>query len=268
MLNFASTEINEWRETNHDFQYVSPTLPIAQGAKPGAVKILAEKISVPSGSAEIERSRIVAHLEKSLASFSATLVTGRVGTGKTALAASFAKQKNYRVAWYKTEATDGDWEVFASYLAETLRSLQSDYQLSEAGARVPERSELTVTEFLAAQFAALVTDKPLLIVLDDLHSVFDASWFAEFFNALLSLPMPNVRLLLLARSAPPLPLWRLRSKHVLDVIDEKLLAFTTAETTELFQSYGLSEKASLVAHKRAYGRIVKLREIAVKKSIR
>jgi hypothetical protein len=100
-----------------------------------------------------------------------------------------------------------------------------------------------------------------------LHSVYDADWFVEFFNALLALPTANVRVLLLARSAPPFPLWRLRSKHVLDVVDEKLLAFTVPETIELFRNYRLSENAARVAHKRAYGRIAKIKEIAEKKRI-
>jgi ATP/maltotriose-dependent transcriptional regulator MalT len=128
-----------------------------------------------------------------------------------------------------------------------------------------EAENLSVTESLAARFAAVETEKPLLVVLDDLHSVYDSDWFGEFFNALLSLPTPNVQVLMLARSAPSFPLWRMRSKHTLDVVDEKLLAFTVPETIELFRNYQLSENAARVAHKRAYGRIAKLKEIAEKK---
>jgi ATP/maltotriose-dependent transcriptional regulator MalT len=265
MLNFASNELIELSEINYNFDYASTSIT----RKTDAVKILAEKISLPVMRAEVERQRLFTHLDKSLAQFSSTLVTGRTGTGKTTLAADFAKQKNYAVAWYNTETTDSDWKVFLGYLTESLRRCQTESKsLWQYGTSFAETENLSVTESLAARFALIEAEKPLLIVLDDLHSVFDADWFGEFFNALLSLPTPNVRLLMLARTAPPFPLWRLRSKHVLDVVDEKLLAFTVPETIELFQKYQLSENAARAAHKRAYGRIAKLREIAEKKVVR
>lgn len=262
MLNFASHEQIESSEINYNFDSAPTAIP----RKTEVMKILTEKISLPATEAEIERQRLFAHLEKSLAHFSSTLVTGRVGTGKTALALDFARQKNYSVAWYKIETTDTDWKIFYGYLARSLRQ----FQVADApeSCLTDEIENISVTDCLAALFSTVETDKPLLIVLDDLHSVYDADWFAEFFNALVSLPTQNVRLLMLARSAPPFPLWRLRSKHVLDVVDEKLLAFTLPETIELFHNYHLSEKAARVAHKRAYGRVAKLREIAEKKAIR
>lgn len=274
MLNFASNELSDLRENNNSFDFVSHS----KQSKPSRIKILAEKICVPQVSEEetsivVRRPRLFAHLEKSLAHFSATLLTGRTGTGKTALAAEFArhvaqKEDASRVAWYKTETTDGEWKVFLSYFAESLLAAAANdceaLRPNHIDAPVFVDKE-SVTDALAAQFAALDEEKPLLIVLDDLHSVFDADWFAEFFNALLSLPAPNVRLLMLARSQPSFPLWRLRSKHALDVMDEKLLAFTPEETVEFFRNYSLSQNAAQFAHKSAYGRIAKIKEIAEKK---
>jgi hypothetical protein len=40
--------------------------------------------------------------------------------------------------------------------------------------------------------------------------------------------------MMLARGMPPAPLWRLRSKHTLSVIEEVTLACTFAEVAELF----------------------------------
>ncbi|HXG83907.1 MAG TPA: AAA family ATPase [Pyrinomonadaceae bacterium] len=259
MLNFASHELDDWRETNQTFEQ----FPAPSKKKIETVKILADKIVIPVVSAEIARPRLSAHLKKSLRNFSATLVTGRAGTGKTAFAADFIRQNAYSAAWYKADTTDTDWKVFLQYLSESLRPYKSE-AVTEAGENKQSTNaeSQSVTESLAAQFAVLDTEKPLLVVLDDLHSVFDADWFGEFFNGLLSLPAPNVRLLLLARAAPSFPLWRLRSKQVLDVMDEKLMAFTLEETIKLFQKYKLPRKAARLAHKRAYGRIAKLKEVA------
>lgn len=262
MLNFASNEQIESGEINYNFDYAAPTV----ARKTNPVKMLAEKISLPVLEAQVERQRLFTHLEQSLTQFSSTLITGRVGTGKTALALDFAKQKNDAVAWYKIETSDSDWKVFLGYLTQSLQKFQIDDLSAKQNENFfAEIENLPVTDALAVLFSTVEAEKPLLVVLDDLHSVYDTEWFAEFFNALLSLPTSNVRLLMLARSAPPFPLWRLRSKHVLDVVDEKLLAFTAPETIEFFQSYGLSEKAARASHKSAYGKVAKLKEIAEKK---
>jgi len=261
MLNFASHELNDWRETSQTFEYISAP----KTTKTTTAKILAEKILIPAATAEIVRPRLSARLEKSLQNFSATLITGRAGTGKTAFAADFARQNRYDVAWYKTDSTDSKWKVFLGYLSECLRAFKSETAPEAKDSKQSANAEtLTVTESLAEQFATLDTAKPLLLIIDDLHSVFDADWFDEFFNALISLPSANVKLLLLARSLPSFPLWRLRSKQVLDVLDEKMLGFTMQETIELFESRRLSVGSARLAQSNAYGRIAKLREIAEK----
>jgi ATP/maltotriose-dependent transcriptional regulator MalT len=282
MLNFASHELGELRESDAsglDFaraNAAASTKKPSPAKKMSAVKIIADKIRLPQAGQQeaahaVRRPRLFAHLEKSLAHFSATLITGRTGTGKTALAADYARRGLERgdfaaVAWYKPDATDAEWATFFSYFTESLRSVcapeRSVESKSEKKARVENES---VTDALARQLGALDEEKPLLIVLDDLHTVFDLDWFAEFFGALLSLPAPNVRVLLLARSQPPFPLLRLRSKHALDLVDEKLLAFTTDETVEFFKNYKLPQSTARTAHKIAYGKIAKLKEIAEKK---
>ena len=45
---------------------------------------------------------------------------------------------------------------------------------------------------------------------------------------------------MLSRSKPPTPIWRMRSKQVLNVIDEKLLAFSAAEANEFFTHRGVN----------------------------
>jgi ATP/maltotriose-dependent transcriptional regulator MalT len=103
-----------------------------------------------------------------------------------------------------------------------------------------------------------------LIVIDGVHNVFDADWFSEFFTTLLYSLTPDVHLILLSRSNPPLPLWRLRSKQVLGVIDEKLLAFTLLETQELFEKFSLPEEKTFQAFGKTFGRISRLKEFIEK----
>ena len=262
MMNFASQELSEWRESNNHYEFIPPNAERKSSIKVDSIKLFADKLRVPPVAEPIARPRLTEHLEKSLAQFSATLICGRAGTGKTALAADFARQSGCCVAWYKVETAENDWKVFSRYLSASLDLNCSDADFHPAS----NAMEVSVTsESLAAQFVA-AEEKPVLIVLDDLHSIFDADWFGDFFNGFVPLLAPNVRLLLIARTLPPLQLWRLRSKQILGVMDEKLLSFTQEETIELFRKHKLPPSAARSAHKFTYGKIARLEEIIEKKS--
>jgi ATP/maltotriose-dependent transcriptional regulator MalT len=97
-----------------------------------------------------------------------------------------------------------------------------------------------------------------LLVLDGIHHLFDANWFGGFFNILQPSVSETADLLLLCRSKPPNPLWRLRSKQQLDVIDEKTLAFDRDETILLLQQVGRSQAEAARIHAETFGRVSKL----------
>lgn len=263
MMNFASQELSEWRESNNYYEFSPPSAEKKNVIKADSVKLFADKLRIPKVAEPIARPRLMEHLGKSLTHFSATLIAGRAGTGKTALAADYARQSDGCVAWYKVETADSDWRVFSRYLSSSL-----DLNCSDPNSQT-ERGAMEVSatsESLSAQFVAAAEEKPVLIVLDDLHSVFDADWFGDFFNSFVPLLAPNVRLLLIARTLPPLQVWRLRSKQVLGVLDEKSLSFTENETIELFRKHKLSPSAARSAHRSTYGKIARLEEIIEKKS--
>jgi len=200
-------------------------------------------------------------LKKSLAQFPATLVSGRAGTGKTTIAAEFARDHAH-AAWFTVESSDIDWNIFAHYFATSV--LDAVNSKADVPSLIPDEihaSQSTIATFLINLFAEAETEllhDPLLIVLDGIHHLFDAEWFGEFFTLLLSSLPENTHLLLLCRSKPPNPLWRLRSKQQLNVIDEKLLAFDLAETVELMKITGQSRRVAEQAHSATFGRISKL----------
>lgn len=223
------------------------------------VHILREKLNVPKFDKLIDRPRLGETLERSVATFGATLLCGRAGSGKTALAAAFCERYS-RTGWYTVDGADAEWKIFAAYFASAV-SLDRKSKLLKAS---PDCNPTAMAEFLGNVFDGRSEGDPMLLVLDDIHRIFDADWFCEFFNLLLySLP-ENVQLLLLSRSKPPNPLWRLRSKQMLNVVDEKLLAFDQSETTLLYAGLGLPESAAKRARKESFGRISKLIQIAIR----
>jgi len=220
------------------------------------IHIFAEKLQIPQCKNSFERLRLIKLLEKNSEQFGATLITGRSGTGKTALASDFA-QKYEQVAWYSIGATDCNWKVFSSHLQasfnESCLTLKSNDNFNAMETEIAR-----FVESLFSRLSIIGKKKPLLIVLDDVHHIFDCDWFNNFFSTLIYSLTPDTHLLMLSRSQPPLPLWRLRSKQVLGVVEEKLLALTCEEIEDLYNEHGLSKEEAEKFYKESFGRISKL----------
>jgi ATP/maltotriose-dependent transcriptional regulator MalT len=136
----------------------------------------------------------------------------------------------------------------------------------ETLARLVEETEnVEDTPLLAEAFVYELLesgDTPLLIVIDDLHLVYDAPWVVPFFRRLLPLLPAEAHMLITGRSLPPAPLWRMRSKQTLCVIEEPNLAFTVEETKRLFKSYGLVDALASAALEQTHGRAAALDAVA------
>lgn len=241
-----------------DRPYEAETTPNSTPSTPkratSELPFIYQKICVPAFNDLIERPRIADFLERSTEQFRANLISGRAATGKTYAAADLAARYG-QVAWYSVDSTDINWQVFSNYLtaaiAPKVKFTGDDNNVGD------------IASYLNALFAAAaksVKKGNLLIVLDDLQHVFDASWFPEFFQLLLSSTLPNTHVLMLCRSKPPLPLWRMRSKHMLNVVDEKMLAFDEEETADLCRKFGLPENVSHRVPANAFGRAGKVAE--------
>jgi LuxR family maltose regulon positive regulatory protein len=221
--------------------------------------LLRDKLQIPSIGDILKRSRIDSLLERSIEQFPATLISGRAGTGKTALAASFVARFE-ETAWYTAESADMDWSNFSRYLAAAITGdTNCSAAYSPNADSVPTQSE--IASLMLRCFAPKTSGgsgRRSLLVLDDIHHVFDAEWFEDFLNLMLySLP-ENVHVIMLCRGQPDSPLWRLRSKQMLNVIDERTIAFTLDETKVLFATRGLPVAKAAAAHEESFGRVSKL----------
>lgn len=230
----------------------------------GEFHLIREKLKAPETGELIERPRLSTLLGKSVSQFPATLISGRAGTGKTCLVSTFARKMG-NVSWYSVESTDIEWTVFSTYFSACLSKNASGTGQSANAKRGREATQESIARFLLNCFSASYANRnegPSMIVFDDIHHIFDASWFDVFFNLLLySLP-PETHLMLLCRVKPPGPLWRLRSKQMLNVIDERVITFDAAETSELLSKFSLSETDLKEAQRTCFGRASSLLQFA------
>ena len=240
---------------------IETTTALPSKGERDCVHILSEKLEIPPCAGLVERPRLIEKLDRSLSHFAVTLVSGRAGTGKTSIAAAYARTRK-RAAWVTVESSDIDWNVFASYVAASaLRAVGSKKTVRDSPLAVTNSSSSAMAIFLYKIASVLETaegDHRPLLVLDGIHHLFDADWFSGFFNILQPSLSETADVLLLCRSRPPNPLWRLRSKQQHDVIDEKTLAFDRNETILLLKRVGHSHAEATRIHAETFGRVSKL----------
>lgn len=223
-----------------------------------------DKIAIPASSARTSRRRLLALLAENLGSANATILNGRAGTGKTTLVADFARHAGRATAWYKVDAVDNDLRFFCEYLSASIR-LQRPSIDTHRLLELTDTIENDRADLLADAFVCQLADHrpdPLLIVIEDLHLVYDADWVIPFFSRFLALLPTDVHVVVTCRSMPPTPLWRLRSKQMLRVVEETELAFTLDEAVALFETYGLSEEHARIAWNQTNGRASTIAEFA------
>lgn len=228
------------------------------------MQLILDKITVPTESPRLSRPRLLNMLHGSLNCCTATIVNGRAGTGKTALATDFASRCGRRVAWYKVDASDADPRVFLKYLVESIRQQRPSFG-RETVSYLMETATIEDMPLFAEAFVFELLEgggEPLLVVIEDLHLVYDAEWVIPFFRRLLPLLPSDAHVLITGRSLPPAPLWRMRSKQTLCVIEEPTLSFTEQEAQKLFASYGLTETQAQHALEKTHGRAALLDSLA------
>lgn len=230
------------------------------------VELIAEKIAVPSRLPLVSRPRLVDLLENSLRSCTSTILSGRAGTGKTALAVDFALNSQRKVAWYKVDAPEAEQQVFFQYLIASIRKHRPAFGTSFMSLVNEKSHDISLLAEAFVYELAEGKGDPLLIVIEDLHLVCDAAWLVPFFKRLMPLLPADVHLLITSRTIPPAPLWRMRSKQTLSVIDEETLAFTRHEASLLFQRFGISVDHVGIALDHTHGRAAALTRFAATRS--
>jgi ATP/maltotriose-dependent transcriptional regulator MalT len=144
------------------------------------------------------------------------------------------------------------WPAFGAATLELLDRLTPTNAAEPDAIRYAESLLCDLTEERA---------QPLLVVIEDLHLVYDADWLIPFFSRLLPLLPPEAHFVVTGRSALPAPLWRMRSKQTLCFIDETELAFTIAEAQLLYRHYGLSPAEASTALAETRGRAAHLHSL-------
>ncbi len=166
------------------------------------------------------------------------LVLAEAGYGKTALLADFSARTRIRTLWYRLDAGDRDWVVFANHLVAAVRVRLPDAcqaaasLLTDVGPAGPTMD--VVLEALVRGLADL-PDDPSALILDDFHLVEDSPDIRRIVRELLARAPERLTLVFVSRRIPSLPFARRRAQGEVAELRTADLRFDEAETERLFR---------------------------------
>ncbi len=205
--------------------------------------VLALRFAVPrSPTLYVERPRLIKRLDRG-AELPLTLVSAPAGSGKTALVAAWAAQRaasGRSTAWITFEEQDVPATVFWPHVHETLR---------RQGVSIPGKRFDTArahSRMLTALATALARQThPVTLVLDG-YEIATAEESSDI-DFLLRHSDQRLRVVILTRVDPVLPLHRYRLAEIITEVRMADLAFTTEETAQLVHLSGISMSSDSIA---------------------
>ncbi|MFD9976846.1 LuxR C-terminal-related transcriptional regulator [Streptomyces sp. NPDC059017] len=206
---------------------------------PSGDPLLAAKFAVPAvPPAFVARQRLLDRLTEG-AQGPLTVITGPAGAGKTTLAASWreADLAPGPVVWLTVESDDNAPGVFWAYVLGAFRYHRVPLP---DGVGSPSSAD-NVDHSLIVRLASALTQlpQPVVLVLDGLEHAGVHGVAAEL-DFLLAHAGPSLRLVLIGRVDPALPLHRYRAEARVCEIRRSELAFTPRETAQLLRCHGLT----------------------------
>jgi LuxR family maltose regulon positive regulatory protein len=168
-----------------------------------------------------------------------TLVNGPAGAGKTLLVADWIGMEDApsRVAWLTVEPEDNGPGVFWTYVLESMRRHGFGPPDSVGSPVRPGQVDHSLLARLAAHLSTV--QEPVVLVLDEFDRVAGSTEVADELEFVLRHVGDGLRLIIISRTEPLLPLHRYRAAGQVTDIRGADLAFLPQETSELLGRHGM-----------------------------
>ena len=165
------------------------------------------------------------------------------GYGKTTVLLQWSEVDARPFAWVTVDDLDDDPAVFVRHLVDALATAEPvDDELLAA----PTATEPHFSAVVLPRFAVTLRERtvPVVLVLDDLGELSSAGSLRVLGVLLAALPAGS-QVACATRTAPPVPLRRLRTSQALVELGRAELAMTTQESLALVRSLGMDEHTAV-----------------------
>lgn len=164
-----------------------------------------------------------------------TLVSAPPGYGKSVLLTTWLTERELSYGWVSLDDSDNDPDSFLHYLVGAIQKQHPE--ACHKIANLPSNSQAADLSHLASHLTEEIATckKPFLLILDDFHYIRNSE-IHNFLSELIQKPPPLLRLIILTRRDPPLPLNALRSQGGLTEIRMQDLRFQIEEAADFLKS--------------------------------
>jgi len=195
--------------------------------------LVATKLNIPQVDRElVDRPRLIALLEAG-STGKLTLVSAPAGYGKTTLVSDWLTRSHIPAAWLSLDSADNQIPRFFCYLIRALQQIDPAVA-AEIEAHLETGTDTPVENILAAVVNDIATSSAAFtLVLDDYH-VINSMQIHQALEFLFNHMPTGMKVILISRADPPMPLARLRVQRQLTELREADLRFTGDEMREFF----------------------------------
>ncbi|MFF2569366.1 LuxR C-terminal-related transcriptional regulator [Streptomyces sp. NPDC058084] len=213
-----------------------PQRPVAPGVDPLGDPFLRTRFAPPAlPGTFLRRARLAEHLGETPRT-PLTVVEGCAGAGKTLLVADWAAHLDPPVAWLTLDPAIQGPGMFWAHFLQALRAAGAAMPPSIGSPARASQVDHTLLSRLAAELAG--RDRPVTVVIDEFDRM-TAPEIARQLEFVLHHGGPGLRLVLVTRTEPLLPLHRYRVADEMTEIRGAELAFTAEEAVTLLERHGL-----------------------------
>lgn len=191
-------------------------------------------ITPPITNLQVNRLKLEAQLTKVLnPNYNLALICAPAGFGKTTLVSHWLLMQKYPSAWFSLDEGDNEPLRFWSYILATLNKLQANIATEAQEVLKASQEYKAMLTILLNNLVTL--ESPVIMVLDDYHLISNEELHEGVSFLLEHLPK-HLKLILISRSEPPLPLGRLRVRQQLLELGMPELSFTVIEATDFLNN--------------------------------
>ncbi len=163
-----------------------------------------------------------------------TLISAGGGFGKSTFVNSWLESIPYKIGWLSLDDEDNDIRTFLTYFISSVQQAFPGFGKTSQSLLLSE--QLPPINVFAGELVNDLNNLPdrLFLAFDDFHVITNRE-IIGLFATILKYPIPNLHLILITRTDPPLPLTKLRAQNKMKDVRSSNLRMTEEETKKFIQ---------------------------------